>query len=84
MPDEAAELRQAADAVMAGTTLKAIARDLRDREVPTASGVAWSAQLVRDVLLKPAIAGLAVTKVKGKRVLVPAQWPAILEREERR
>ena len=78
VPGEAAELRQAAGAVMAGTTLKAVARDLRDRGVPTASGVAWSAQLVRDVLLKPAIAGLAVTRTG----LVPAHWPAILEREE--
>ena len=84
VPDEAAELRQAAKAVLAGdeANLKAVARDLRSREVPTASGVAWSAQLVRDVLLKPAIAGLAVTTVKGKRVLVPAHWPAILEPEE--
>jgi len=85
VPEEAAELRKAAAAVMADTdpaTLKGVARDLRGREVPTASGKQWSAQLVRDVLLKPAIAGLSVTRVKGKRVLVPAKWPAILQREE--
>ena len=86
VPEEAAELRKAAKAVLADdektSALKAIARDLRTRKVPTASGVPWSAQLLRDVLLKPAVAGLAVTRTGGRRVLVPAHWPAILEREE--
>src|SRR5438552_5290724 len=35
VPAEAAEIRQAAAAVMAGTSQKAIARDLRERDVPT-------------------------------------------------
>jgi DNA invertase Pin-like site-specific DNA recombinase len=74
--DEARVLRQAADDILdRKVSLKAIARDLRDRGLRTASGGAWSAEALRAVLLKPATAGLAV-RDGG---LVEAPWPAILE-----
>jgi DNA invertase Pin-like site-specific DNA recombinase len=75
---EAGVLRQAADDILdRKISLKAIARDLRDRGLRTASGGAWSAEALRAVLLKPAVAGLAVSGGQ----LVDAPWPAILERD---
>ncbi len=77
VPGEADEIRKGAAAVLAGTSLKAVARDWREREIPSVTGAAWTAAGVREVLAKPAVAGLAVTP-EG---LVPAKWPAILARE---
>ena len=77
VPAEAAEIRNAATAVLAGTSLKAIARDWRERGIPSVTGAKWAPETVRDVLAKPAVAGLAVTAAG----LVPARWPAILDRE---
>jgi hypothetical protein len=80
VPAEAAEIRNAATAVLAGTSLKAVARDWRERGVPSVTGAKWTAATVRDVLVKPAVAGLAVV-TNGTTTTVPAKWPAILERE---
>jgi DNA invertase Pin-like site-specific DNA recombinase len=70
---EAGVIRQAAaDILDLGISLKAVARDLRerpaDRRVPTVTGTAWSAKTLREVLIKPSVAGLAVKDGK----LVPA------------
>jgi len=81
VPAEAAEIRKAAAAIMAsrdGMALRAAARDLRDRGVPTVTGAAWSASTLKDVLLKPAVAGL----VPAGGTLVKATWPPVLSREE--
>ena len=76
---EADVLREAARSLLAGISLAAVTRDLRDRHVPTVTGVPWTAQTLKDVLIKPAIAGLTVYKGEGLR---PAPWPAIIERDE--
>jgi DNA invertase Pin-like site-specific DNA recombinase len=81
VPAEAAEIDRAEAAVMADVSLKAIARDLRERQVPTVTGAPWSAETLRDVLTKPTVAGLVPARVDGKRVLRPATWTAILERD---
>ncbi len=76
---EAAVIRDAAEGILdREISLKAAARDLRDRGVPTVTGTAWTASTLRDVLSKPAVAGLAVHKGE----LRPAPWPAILERDQ--
>ena len=69
--------KAAADILDRNVSLKAIARELRENHEPTVTGTAWSAKILRDVLLKPAIAGLAVKD----GVLVEVPWPAILERD---
>ena len=74
---EAAELVLAADLLLAGSTMKGRVADLRERGVPTVTGAPWSTRTLRDALIKPATAGLAV---KGGK-WVKAPWPAILERE---
>jgi len=87
---EAAELERAARAVLAGVSLRALARDLRERDVPTVTGVRWTPDTLRGCLLKPAVAGLAAhtatVKANGDEprkitTLHPASWPAILDRE---
>jgi hypothetical protein len=68
-------IRQAAtDVLDRGVSLKSAARDLRDRGVPTVTGAAWSAETLKDVLLKDAVTGL--TDDQGREV-----WPAIIERD---
>ena len=72
---EAAVIRDAAEAILdKGISLKAIARDLRDRGEPTVTGAAWTASTLRDVLTKPAVTGL--TDDQGREV-----WPAILDQD---
>jgi DNA invertase Pin-like site-specific DNA recombinase len=81
-PAEAAVIRQAAtDILDLGISLKAIARDLRERGVPTVTGTAWSAETLREAVIKPAVAGLAVKREDGERLLVPAPWEPILDRD---
>lgn len=87
---EAAVLRHAADALDHGGTLRALARELKtatgDAFVPTLSGAEWNGSILRNVLAKPATAGLAVRRVKrGEQEvteLIPAPWPAIIERPQ--
>jgi site-specific DNA recombinase len=78
VPAEAAEIEKAAAAVMARVSLAAIARDWRERHVPTVTGAPWSAGTLHDVLTKPALAGL----VPAGGGLVRTSWPAILDREQ--
>jgi len=73
---EAANIENAARDLLARVSLKAVTRDLRDRGVPTVTGSAWTTSSVRDMLLKAAVAGLA----RRGGELVPAPWPAILDR----
>jgi DNA invertase Pin-like site-specific DNA recombinase len=62
---EAAEVRQMADQVLAGVSLRAVAADLRERGVPSVTGAAWSSATVRDILKRPRNAGLAVYQVSA-------------------
>ena len=74
---EAAVIREVARRILAGESLKSIARDLNRRGVPTATGKLWhSAQLRKTV---------STHRMKGVRihngVEHPAQWPAIIDPE---
>ena len=90
VPAEAEVIRAAAgDILKRGISLKAIARDLRDRREPTVTGTQWTASTLRDILAKPAVAGIAVhTRIvkdeeTGQERKVtsehPGAWPAILK-----
>jgi site-specific DNA recombinase len=75
---EAAVIRQAAaDILERGISLKAIARELRARDVPTVSGCAWTASTLKDILIKPMAAGLSAWHGE----LRPAPWPPVLDRD---
>ena len=68
---EAAEIRRWADMVLAGVSLRAIDADLRERGVPTVTGTPWTSATVRDILLRPRNAGLAVYQVRAAAAGVP-------------
>jgi site-specific DNA recombinase len=89
-PDEAAEIRRAADAILAGVSLRQVTASLRDRAVPTVTGAAWSTVTVRDMLLRPRNAALMVYRPNGGRgprqarlytdadIAGKAPWPEII------
>jgi site-specific DNA recombinase len=62
VPEEAEEIRRAADQLLVGVSLREITRDLRERGVPTVKGGQWEAGTLRTILLKPSVAGLAVSQ----------------------
>jgi site-specific DNA recombinase len=77
---EAAEIRKAKDAFLAGVSLRQVTADLRRRNVPTVTGVSWTSVAWKDVLLRPRNAGLVVHRgeiLEG----VTAAWLAILPRD---
>ena len=73
---EAAEVRRALKAVLAGVSLRSIAKDLNARGLPTSTGGRWRQDAVRRVLLRPRNAGLMVHKGE---VIGQAGWPAITD-----
>jgi hypothetical protein len=75
---EAVEIRAAAEALLAGVSMRQIVASLRDRGVPTVTGAPWSMIALRAILGRARNAGLAVYKgeVTGR-----AQWPAILDED---
>jgi DNA invertase Pin-like site-specific DNA recombinase len=75
---EAAVIRQAAGAVLAGRTLRGIARELNGRGVRTSTGGAWRPSAVRRVLVPARNAALAA--YRGE-VVGPATWPAVLDED---
>lgn len=87
---EAAEIRQSAEAILTGVSLRQVTASLRDRKVPTVTGAAWDTQTVRDMLLRPRNAGLMVHRPMGGRgpraarlytdadITGKAPWPAII------
>ena len=77
---EVAEIVRAADAILAGVSLRQAAADLRRRGVPTVTGVPWTPGALKEILLRPRNCGLVV---HGGEVLegVTAAWPPILPRD---
>jgi DNA invertase Pin-like site-specific DNA recombinase len=71
VPPEAEAARWAADALLSGWSLSAIAKRFRDDGVPTPRGGRWSERTVGQMLTKPTIAGL-----RGE---VRATWEPILD-----
>lgn len=76
--DEAGIVREAAARVLAGESLGGIAADLTAREIATVRGGPWSRTSLRELLLRPRIAGLR--QYQGA-VIGPAAWPGILDRD---
>jgi site-specific DNA recombinase len=100
VPAEAGHLREASRAILAraydpadeaGASLRAYARLLRELGVATVTGAPWTAETLRDALMKPTIAGLAAHTRAGRdengdpvtiTTLYPASWEPILLPEE--
>ena len=78
VPDEADMLREAArDILDRDISLHAVTREWRARGSVTVTGKQWTTQKLRQVLLKPAIAGLAA--LHG--YLKDAPWEPVLDRD---
>ncbi|MBX7266492.1 recombinase family protein [Micromonospora sp. Llam7] len=78
--DEADVIADCSHRLLQGVSLRALALELRDKQVPTVTGAQWSAETLRDVLLRPRNAGLLVYRgeiVEG----VAAPWEPIIKRE---
>jgi len=72
---EAAVIREVAERILAGDSLRSVCRDLDDRAIPTVSGKGWSLQVVRRLLLSGRISG---QRDHHGESVAPAEWPAII------
>lgn len=66
--------------LLQGISLRALAAELRAGDVPTVTGAPWSAETLRDILLRPRNAALTVYRgeiLEG----VTAPWEPIVKRE---
>ena len=79
VPAEAAEVANMARALLGGVPLASVARDLATRDVPTVRGGRWGPGTVRDLMMRPRLAGLA--SWRGE-IVGPGQWPAIITEHE--
>jgi len=87
-PVEAPIVREMADRVLAGESLRSIAKDLNERGLPTpqsrdnrkvpVKGV-WLPTVINRLLMKPTIAGL---RTHHDKVVAKGDWPAIITEDE--
>ncbi|MDO9496143.1 MAG: recombinase family protein, partial [Nocardioides sp.] len=78
-PDEAALISDAADRVLSGEPVRAIARAWNEAGSTTTTGKPWTPHGPRRILLRPRNAGLM--EHKGE-IVGAAEWPAIIEPEK--
>lgn len=75
---EAEVIGEIAQAILAGKSLNAVAKDLTARGISTVrGGAAWHQRSVYTVVTKPRVAGL---RVHRDEIVGSAAWPAILDR----
>ncbi len=73
---EAWHVAWAADALLSGTSLHAIAAEWNQRGVLTSTGRSWAATEVRSMMLRPRNAG--IIRHRGQEA-GPSRWPALLD-----
>jgi DNA invertase Pin-like site-specific DNA recombinase len=73
--DEARHVRAAAEAILAGRSLRGLAREMNEAGVTTSRGTEWFPNTLKAMLLRPRNAGLV--EQRGE-VTAKALWPAIL------
>lgn len=79
IPEEAAEIRKMCEAIAQGRSLRSVVQDLNARGVPTSTGQErWQSKTVREMLMRPTIAGYSVHK--GKAV-AKGHWDPIVDEE---
>lgn len=76
--DDAAVIRRAAQRILAGEPVGAIARDLNDQGVRTTTGGMWDHGSLKKLMCRPRLAGLVSHR---GQIIGPAAWPAILDRD---
>jgi DNA invertase Pin-like site-specific DNA recombinase len=76
--EEAKIIREAADRILLGASLRAVCRDLNERGVKSLSGKPWVSTSLKRMVLSPRVIGYRVYHGEG---LVPNSLPAILDLE---
>jgi hypothetical protein len=88
IPAEAKVIKDCCKQLLDGVSLRELAADLREADVPTVTGAAWTAETLRDILLRPRNAGLVVyqgeilegVKAPWKPIVTPAVFYAVRDR----
>jgi DNA invertase Pin-like site-specific DNA recombinase len=80
VPKEAAAIRKACRALLNGATLWSIAKEWNAKGLKTSKGYEWEGSKVRQTLLRPSIAGLAIHDGAIIDDAKP-QWKAIVDRD---
>jgi DNA invertase Pin-like site-specific DNA recombinase len=78
LPEEAGVIREAAQRVLMGESLRTITGDLQRRGVHTVTGTRWAMHTLRGILISPALTG--VRTLHGE-VVATAVWEPILTPE---
>lgn len=78
-PAEAEVIRTATDAILNGSSLRALVADLNERGLTTSTGRPWQPSELRKVLMRPRNAGLR--EHKGA-IIGKAEWPALVGEEK--
>jgi site-specific DNA recombinase len=76
--EEARIIREAAQRVLDGDTLRSIVIDLNKRSVPAPRANLWTRRTLKVILTNPRIAGLRQHRAA---IVGEADWPAILDRD---
>ncbi len=71
VPREAEAIRKACHALLNGATLWSIAKDWNEKGLKTSKGYPWEGSKVRQMLLRPSVAGLAVTTARSSTASHP-------------
>jgi len=77
-PDEAELVREAAERILAGWSVRSVVMDWRQRSIPTVTGAAWTATTVKRLLTSGRIAGF---RTHHGMQAANASWPAIITSE---
>ncbi|MCW2929639.1 MAG: hypothetical protein JWM19_601 [Actinomycetia bacterium] len=80
---EAKVIREKSSEVLAGRSMRSLAKELNDRGLTTSTGKPWTHTQLTDVLIRPRNAGLVHTGLpRGEfEIIGPAQWPAIVDED---
>jgi len=73
--EEAELVREAAERIIAGWSIRSVVMDWRERNIPTVTGAAWTATTVKRLLTSGRIAG---QRAHHGQVTATATWPAII------
>jgi DNA invertase Pin-like site-specific DNA recombinase len=76
--DEVKVIRECAKRLIAGESLRSVTMRLNERGIPAAKGGRWIPTGLRDVLVKPRLAGL---RVHHGEVVGDAAWKPIIDRD---
>jgi site-specific DNA recombinase len=79
VPEERDVVQQVAARILAGESLRAVARSLNEEGKTTTQGKPWTGSAMRKVLLRPTTAGL---RAVGREATVRGQWPALIDEDQ--